>query len=359
MTSRDIAIRSYLQRVTLAGQIIEDISDILTDARVNLNIDRDIYLQCSISVRDVDAIAPLTDVLALSVEYTIDGVSTTYPLGLYTVVTPPAISVGHVTTAEYQGADLTGLLATSAYTATHNVASGTNVVTEITNTITGVGLTRYTLPVSSRTFRKNWTFPAGTTRLEKINRVLDHIAWTRLAMTRDGRITTPGPYIDPARQEPFATWTDDELLGPVEYTPTDAPIANVVVVIRDDPADEPIVAVARNDDPASRTSTVSVGREIVRVERTSDIHSQADADELAKRLLRESRERYETVRLMVYPDPRALDAFQTARLQFTARELRRYNGIWRIRSAELGVTPASAPLQVELSRIVFDGGTLP
>jgi hypothetical protein len=360
MSGRDLLIRGILWRTKLDGTFIEDISDILIDASVEMNLDRDVKLQARIRVRDPDRIRPLTDVLALSVGYTgDDGVETVWQLGSYVVTTPPATSFATWSEAEYSGDDLTMVMATSAFKTINTSPAGTNVVTEIKNSINNAGLARVALPASSRTFRKAWTFPAGTTRLEKCNRILDHIAWYRLFMTRDGTITSPGPYVPPERQQPYTTWTDDDLLSTVEYTPSDAPIANVVIVVRDDPSEGALVAVARNDDPNSRSSTVSVGREIVRVETTSDIHSQADADALAARLLNEARQRYETVQFTVYPDPRALDPYQTVRLAFTAPELVRYNGVWRIRTASLGIRPDSAPLQVELSRVQFDGGTWP
>lgn len=359
MSGRTVEVRAQVWRVQLDGTPVEDISDAVVAASVDLNIDREPYLAGQLVLRDPGRIAPLRDVLSLAVIYTTeDGAETAEPLGLYTTLTPAATSRQAVTEATYQLTDLTGVLATSVYLANNDVPQGTSVVTELSSTLSEAGITRTAFPASSRTFRKTWTFPAGTSRLEKCNRVLDHIAWYRLQMFRDGRVGSRGPYVDPARQEPFATWTDDDLLSAVDYRPSDAPPANVVIVIRDDPSEAPLIAVARNDDPNSRTSTVTVGREIVRVETVSggDLHSQEDADALAARLLAESRQRYETVSFSVYPDARALDAFQTVRLAFTSAELLRYSGTWRIRTASLGTTPATAALQVELARVTFDGG---
>lgn len=77
-----------------------------------------------------------------------------------------------------------------------------------------------------------------------------------------------------------------------------------------DPSTEPeksqgeIVAIAVNDDPASPTSTVSLGRRVVRTDYDAQIETQAQADERAAMLLQESLTRYRKITLKTFPDPR-------------------------------------------------------
>jgi len=347
-----------LLRVDASGAFLEDLSDVLVGGQVELNIEREIKLTASLTLRQPERVRPWLDYLAPFITYQADASDEhTYPLGIFAVRVPPGTYGERQAVATFAGEDLTSVLATSAYTSPHTVASGTPVVSELTATIQGAGLTRIALPTATtRTFRKDWTFAPGTTRLEKCNRVLDHIGWYRLYMTTSGQIASPGRYVEPSRQQPFTVWTEDVLVAEPEEQPRDELPANVVIVVRDDPNDAPLVAVARNDDPRSPTSTVSVGREIVRVERTSDIHSQGDADAMAKRLLAEARLRYRTLRLRVLPDPHALEPWQTVDLAFSGL-LARFNGRWRVQQASLGLTPENAALDVTLAQSLTEEGT--
>lgn len=112
-----------------------------------------------------------------------------------------------------------------------------------------------------------------------------------------------------------------------------------------DPVTEPegvkasIEAIAVNDAPASPTSTVSLGRRIVRTHYDSKIETQAQADELAANLLQESLTRYRKLTLHTYPDPRR------GLGEIYALDIRRDDGTvvaggnWRTRGWELPFGP--------------------
>src|SRR5690606_3554116 len=118
--------------------------------------------------------------------------------------------------------------------------------------------------------------------------------------------------------EPFRTVNDDDLMAPIDARPTDTSVANIIIVIKDNPSEPPLTAIRRNDEPDSPTSTVSIG-ENVRVETIAEMADQAAVDALADRLLAESRTFYQVASLRLLPDARVLIPNQTIDLDLTGR----------------------------------------
>ena len=352
-TGGGVTMAVTLWRATVTNQLVEDVSDLLVDGRVEMNLDRATKLAASLTVRDADRINPYTDYLApiLTLAYDDGRPSVTAPLGLYAFEVPPGQRTIEDATAAVAGQDLTSLLTSSAYQDANNVASGTNALSELAATLAEVGITRTNLPASSTTLAATTTFPVGTTRYAKGQSLTTYAGCYDPYMELDGRIATQ-PIRDIAAVQPYATLTDDDLLAPVEVQPTKGTIANVVVVVQQDPSLPFYESVARNDDPASPTSTATVGREFVRVEKRTDLAAQADADALAARLLAESRSFYQVVTAKTFFDPN-IGLHQTVALNLSGK-LSVLNGRWWVRTWAFGLRPAAAVLTLEINRVTDD-----
>lgn len=350
-----ILLSVELWRATIANALVEDITGYLVDGQIEMNVDRDIKLSASFTLRNPDVVTPYTDYLAPFIRLTYDdGSDSVYSqLGLYAVTVPPGSYTVEDAVATFTGQDLTRVLATDAYVDADNVASSTNVVTEIIATLAESGITRYTIPATTTTLAAAATFPAGTTRLDKCNQLLAAMGWYHLGMGLDGRVSTPGAVRELRYVEPFATLTDADVWGAVEVTPNDADLANVVIVVNDDPNAAPLTATARNDDASSPTSTSAIGREIYRVVRVQGETTQAALNALAARYLAESRTYYRVAKLRIAPNPNALRPHQTVDLNLTGK-LEGLSGRWWVRTAKMGLTPQSAPVELELNQISDD-----
>jgi hypothetical protein len=101
-----------------------------------------------------------------------------------------------------------------------------------------------------------------------------------------------------------------------------------------------IEAIARNDDPASPTSTVSLGMEIVRVEKPNGIETQAQAEEQARNLLQASLSRYRKITLSTVPDPRR-SLYELYALDVRRRNTVLVDGTWLAEGWELPFGPGS------------------
>lgn len=347
-----------LWRMTIDNVRVENLSDYLVSGVVDLNLDRAVKLSATFTMRQPARVTPYADYLApwVRVHYD-DGSTPVYEqAGLFTTRVPEGSRTLNDSVGTYQCDDLTSLLATYAYSDADNVAAATNYKTAITDTLADVGITRHTIPETTDTLATAQTFPVGTRGLDKCNTLIRALGWYQLGSDLDGRLSTPGEPKALKSMQPWRTLTADDLFGgSIDVRAPGKEIANVVIVVNDDAKSAPMKSIARNDDAASPTSTVAIGREIVRVEKVTGKTTQAKLDKLAARYLAESRTYYQTARLKLLHDPTALIAHQVLELDLTG-ECEALNGLWWIRTARLPLTPGS-PMEIECSRVTnsFDG----
>lgn len=344
-------ISTTLYRCNLAGDNLEDISQYLVAGFIDMNLDRDQgKVVASFTLSDATKVAPYIDYLKpiLTIEYDDGRATITKPLGLFATRTPPSERTVERHDAAFQCEDLTRLLAQSAYTEVDNVASGTNVLAEVAATLDEVSCSWRLLPSNAATTTSARTFPIGTSRLEKINTLLGSIGWYALHPRVDGRLTSK-QYASSSKRQPVATITDADVLEPIQIQINDQSLANVVVVIKDDPAAAPLTAYRENTDPSSPTSTVSLGFKFARVERVADLQTQAEVDALADRLLSESRSYYQTATLRIWPDYE-LGLHDVVELQLSG-EMEELNGLWWLRAWAIGLTPGECSYQIAINRV--------
>lgn len=344
-----ITLSVALWRATIGNAFVEDLSDDLDDGKIEMNLDRAIKMSSQFALRHPEKVTPYRDYLApiVTLEYDDGSATVSHQVGLFAVRTPPRVLSVNKTTAQFDGEDLTSVLATSVYTDTDNVPAGTGVLAEIISTLAEAGITRFNFPPSSRTTDAALSFPVGTTRLAKCNALTTYIGWYDVYAETDGRIASqPIRSID--QVEPFKVVDDDELLADVELPPAAGDVANVILVILDDPSRAPLTAIRRNDDPSSPTSTVVLDREIYRQERRSDLATQTDVDALADRLLAESRSYYQPAKVVIRPDP-TIGVHQTVDLDLEDDQ-EALDGRWWIRTWEMGLAPATLALKLDINR---------
>jgi hypothetical protein len=347
--SRTISVS--LWRTDIDGNRLENLSRYLVSGGIEMNTDRiSGKMSARFSLTEPTRVRPYIDFLVptLTIEYD-DGTPTvTKALGFYSTRTAPSLLTKERNEATYEVEDLTRLLSFSAYTAVDNVPAATNVVTEVEGTIAEAAITRHSLPTTSITTSKALTFPIGTSRLDKVNDLLGSIGWYSLYPRLDGKLTSK-PYLDLVNAQPVMTITDASLLAPIQVQTNDQTLVNVVIVIREDPAQASLYAVARNDDPSSPTSTTNVGFEYTRIERVADLQTQTEVDSLAVRLLREARTYYQTATVRVWPDT-DFGMHEVVDLDLTGK-MASLNGRWWLRRWGLGLTPSSCYYDLELNRV--------
>jgi hypothetical protein len=140
------------------------------------------------------------------------------------------------------------------------------------------------------------SYKAGTTYLKIINDLLQYAGFDSAEVDGYGNVLFV-PYTDPASLSPVITFQDGlncVFMEPVSHELNILDVPNVVIAVWSS-TDGYLEAVAINDSPDNRYSTISRGREIPHLEEVSEIESQAALDALAARVLREKTSAVESV----------------------------------------------------------------
>lgn len=321
---------------------------------IDLNHDRDIKTQANLNVRDPSLLTPYVDFVAvwLNREWDDGRDSTRDQLGLFGIRVPQGIRTVERAEATYTGYDLTATLARYAFTEAYNIAASSNYVDAVTDILALAGMTRTAIEPTSTVTPAVTSFPVGTTYLSACNTLLQACGYYTLSCLPDGRLFSM-PTRALSLVEPYRTITDDDLMAPVETQPLDTSVANVVIVVKDQPNAAPLSAIRRNDDADSPTSTVNLGP-IVRTEQRGDLADQAAVDALADRLLSEGRSFYQTARLTILPDPRVLIPHQTIDLQLSGK-LAILNGRWWCRTGRVPLTTRATQIEINRSTDSVNG----
>lgn len=315
------------------------------NAQIDLNHDRDIKTQATLPIRDPTLLSPYQDyvVVYLNREYDDGAASASDQLGLFGIRVPPGTRTVERADAIYTGYDLTAQVARYAFTDSYNIAASSNYVTAVTDILTLAGITRTLIEPTTQTTATVISFPVGTSYLAACNALLQAIGYYNLSAMPDGRLfSMPTRALDYV--QPYRTITDGDLMKPVDIQPLDTTVANVVIVVKDNPSAAPLTATRTNDAADSPTSTVNLGP-ITRVVQRGDLADQNAVDALADRLLSEGRSFYQTAKLTILPDPRVLIPHQTVKLDLTGK-LAILNGLWWIRTAKVHLNTKATEIEV-------------
>jgi hypothetical protein len=359
-----ITVHPELWRVDRDNRRIDDLTDALVAWVVEWQGSRGAAAQMTaeIVLRDPQRLHPLRDYVAPWLRLTYDDgrPAVAMQLGLYVVSLPEETHwLGH-SEARYEGRDLTWLLANSILTRTHNVKAGTRLETALGRLTRDAGLRRFRYRTGTRAVGRDRSFPPGTTRLAAINDLATGTGHYAVAADRDGTLYTMA-YRSLADVEPWATFTADDPVDVVTVTPDSADrVANVVVVKKEHPTEAPIVAIRRNDDPTSPTSTVTLGRDILYGGAPvvdGELETQADAEALADELLRLAGSYYRTVTLRLLPmtPPGTREVVELRDFRVGSGDL---SGRYWVRSWRLGAVPEEAVLELTMDVLTYYGGTV-
>lgn len=171
------------------------------------------------------------------------------------------------------------------------IPTNTPITTTVETLIRDAGELRYAITPSAERSRTAMAWPAGTPRLTIINDLLAAIGYAALYADEQG-VYRAEPYIDPDQRTPlwdFAGGPDTITAPPITESLNASDIPNrFVVTSQETESVTALVGVAENTDPESPYSYPRRGRWITQREDGTDVTSQAVANELATRRLRDS-----------------------------------------------------------------------
>lgn len=269
-------------RVSLDGRVRGRLNNV-TGGQISENLNTG--LKASGVITAVGGLDVGNDLVRIELVSTLDGDEARVALGTFFAATPVAQVTDTAVTVDADLYSTLLVLDEGAVQATYSIPAGTNALAHARALVEAVGLTVIADDSSAVTTVAS-TFEAGTSYLEIVNHLLDFAGFGSAQPDGYGRVVMR-PYADPTSRQAVWTFTDADgssMLPELEdeldwfHTP------NVVVVTMSN-EEEGLIAVAKNTNPASPTSTVSRGREIVRCETVDDAPSQAALQAKADALL--------------------------------------------------------------------------
>ncbi len=162
------------------------------------------------------------------------------------------------------------------------------------------------IPLSGKTVPKKRGWKAGTKKIEVVNSLLDAAGYTPLFSGRDGSLrafklrnmhrTQPAVVYD-------AAGVGSDLVGVITETPDMTNFANRFIVLAEDAQRNVIRVIVRNDNQASPTSIPRLGFTKTRTHTSKNINNEADARELATRMLERASRHLVKLEIETLPDP--------------------------------------------------------
>ena len=282
---------------------------------LSVNTDAQLKTKCTATLQTPETVTAYADFLApfLRVRYqrpngSWDEISS--QIGLFAIPPSPLIHERRRSLTTIEALDLTYLLWLDSFATPRNFSACVNIIASVILLIQEAGFTRIAIPANATTFTQTKTFPPGTSRLDAINTLLGSIGYYTLWTDRIGQLVSM-PYLSLMETEPSRTVrsADMDVLGTVGESPTFTRVANKITVIKNNPNDDPLIAIRRNDDPLSPSSTVSLagpdGAPVVisRVIEDGELADQAAVNAAADRFLQEASSKYNVLSVVTPPDP--------------------------------------------------------
>jgi hypothetical protein len=365
-TGGAVTIGAELWRSDIAGNLLEDLSDVLVAGFVDYDYFRNGGLfgaldgspmGCEFTLRETARVTPLVDFLRpfLLLSYDDGRAEARYPLGLFAVQHPAERHTATIGEATLRGQDLTSVLRDSFFTSTYTADSGDQFDTEIRTIIEGgsVPAAMHNIRESSKALGYARKFTQTWSRLAAANKLAHAAGWYRLFAELDGRVTTL-PYRSFATAQPALTITAADPVDDLALEPT-TQVANTVILHARRQGRSTLKSMVPADDGSLSDpySPASLGRRIVYGGGpivVDDIDTQADLDAEAASLLEEARAREQIVRVTLLPQ-KPPGILRTVDLAIGGAKAH-LDGRYACRGWRVGLTPEDALLELSLHRVV-------
>ena len=209
-----------------------------------------------------------------------------YPLGVFLLSSPNRYNDGFRTTRECTCYDYSVILQEDKFDKRHFIKAGSAYTDEVLKILNSAGITNVNMQSSDLVTNIDIEFELGKSKLDAINSLLNAINYNRVYFDELGNACVY-PYILPVlRTVDFTYETDKNSIvgtGISENLDTFA-VPNKIIRYVENPDSGELKSVYVNDDPNSKLSTVSRGRNIVSIESVTDIANQATLDAYVNRI---------------------------------------------------------------------------
>jgi hypothetical protein len=285
-----------------------EITDQIISGTIEMRSNRDVKMEFTGELLNPSIVNPYTDYLipTLMITYA-DGHVGNQQVGLFSLEPMAETTLPQLQMGKFTARDLTWNLAQDSYDSRKTFAAGSNYVSNIISVLASAGLTRFSIPATTKTLPKAVTFKTTDSKLNIINRHLKAINYVSLFADMDG-VLTSFPWSRLSDAEPaikLVSGKDSTVVGAIEKRRLTERIVNVIHVVKEDfsTSANSIDYTYVNDHPESPVSTVALGRRITLDINDSEIESLAVAKDIAEKHAERAASLYTNISITTLPDP--------------------------------------------------------
>ena len=209
-----------------------------------------------------------------------------YPLGVYLISAPNRNSDGVTVTRQLDCYDKSLILNEDKFTSRYYVSKNQQYTQVIKNILESANIFNHDINVSQLTIQNDIEFEIGTTKLSAINQLLKAINYTPIWFDNQG-YARAGVYVSPnMRNEEYSYLTDEQSITFVGISQNidTFNIPNIIIRYTSNPEVDYMYAKYVNDNPSSKLSTITRGRNVVDSATISDIANQSTLEQYVRRL---------------------------------------------------------------------------
>jgi hypothetical protein len=387
-----LIVEARMYRCSYDNQRLEDVSDIVINASVTMDTDREETwtLDCTVTWAGWQRLRPYYDWLAPCLQVTYPdgtvrgGFDTRGQLGHYMVL--PSLKRHRETDAQVvlEAGDPLWLFGNGYI---HGGSQGlliaqpglkkTRAVKQLLDsavlTDTPSGRRLYAIPDRNEEFKRRKEWDADMSKLEVCNQILQGAGCLPLWTTKTGIITTkaagearlrqrhpvrtfsanvPADVELPRLQRPLGGVPSD-VIGEVVETPKGADLTNEIQLVNDAPDGNKLRVRGRITHPRNPRSVFHrSGRKKVKTIKNPVLDDDATAEEVARALLDELSTLNSTIRMQVVPDPEPDFARETINcLIWNVAGEEIANGQYAVHRVQYGFTPGTATMTIDCGRV--------
>lgn len=262
------------------------LGDISATGNINFNAECEIMRCASLDIKEINDIDYVNARIKPYMQVRTPSGYIEYPLGVFLIASPSRQSNGTSITRSLECYDFAQILKEDKFTSRYYIYKGLNYVQAVVNILESSKLFSYDITASELTTNVDIEFEIGTSKLEAINMLLKSINYTPIWFDENGTAKS-SVYVSPSnRIEEYSYLTDSESIifsGSQQNIDT-FNLPNIIVRYTENPESNFLRAVWRNDNPSSKLSTITRGRNIVDITSVSDIANQATLEQYVRRL---------------------------------------------------------------------------
>lgn len=212
-----------------------------------------------------------------------------YPLGVFLISSPERYNDGIRTTRQVDCYDLSIILQEDKFDKRYCIKAGSAYTDEVLKILNGAGIVNVNMQSSDLITKSDIEFELGKSKLEAINNLLEAINYNRIYFDENGNANVT-PYLLPVLRNIDDIYETDNKsiikVGASENLDT-FNVPNKIIRYTESPDMDELISVYVNNNPSSKFSTVSRGRNIVDVASINDIADQVTLDAYVQRVATE------------------------------------------------------------------------